>query len=357
MADFANVQPDEYKLLGCNFSAGRPFGIKGVTIHHMAGDLNAAQCNSIWAANGCSAHYSVDRNGYIVQHVNDTDRAYACGDGIGTGGGNDTTISIEHANSARGPWTVHEAAIESGAHLVAALCLYYGLGRPAWMVNVFPHKHWSSTACPGELAGSQRDHYMQRAVEWYDAMVGGTQPSAPTVQPAATPAAPSASQGAPGGFPRSTGARVPVHYSLHLKGGGWLDEVTDFGAGDDGFAGYPCRQHDLLCARVDRGTLKYQVHTVEDGWLDWVAKGDRNDTVNGCAGIAGHTIDGVRMYYVTPGGEEYKQAWYRSQTTARAGWLDTVCDDGTTYDSDDFAGMLGEPLDRLQVCVTDGNPY
>ena len=41
MADFANVQPDEYKLLGRNFSAGRPFGIKGVTIHHMAGDLNA----------------------------------------------------------------------------------------------------------------------------------------------------------------------------------------------------------------------------------------------------------------------------------------------------------------------------
>lgn len=201
MADFANVQPDEYKLLGCNYSAGRPFGIKGVTIHHMAGDLNADQCNGIWGANGCSAHYSVDRNGYIVQHVNDTDRAYACGDGIGSGGGNDTTISIEHANSARGPWTVHEAAIESGAHLVAALCLYYGLGRPAWMVNVFPHKHWSSTACPGELAGSQRDHYMQRAVEWYDAMVGGTQPSAPTVQPAATPRCAFGVAGRAGRFP------------------------------------------------------------------------------------------------------------------------------------------------------------
>ena len=40
MADFANVQPDEYKLLGCNFSAGRPFSIKGVTMllvtHRMA---------------------------------------------------------------------------------------------------------------------------------------------------------------------------------------------------------------------------------------------------------------------------------------------------------------------------------
>lgn len=151
MADFANVQPDEYKLLGRNFSAGRPFGIKGVTIHHMAGDLNAGQCNGIWGANGCSAHYSVDRNGYIVQHVNDLDRAYACGDGIGTGRGNDTTISIEHANSGSNPWTVHEKAIESGAHLVAALCLYYGLGRPEWCKNVFPHRYWSATACPASL--------------------------------------------------------------------------------------------------------------------------------------------------------------------------------------------------------------
>lgn len=354
MADFANVQPDEYKLLGRNFSAGRPFGIKGVTIHHMAGDLNAVQCNGIWGANGCSAHYSVDRNGYIVQHVNDLDRAYACGDGIGTGRGNDTTISIEHANSGSNPWTVHEKAIESGAHLVAALCLYYGLGRPEWCKNVFPHRYWSATACPGELAGSQRDHYMQRAQAWYDAMKGG---KAPAPSAAAKPAAAKPSQAASGGFTKASGKRIPVHYSLHLKGGGWLDEVTDFGAGDNGFAGYPCRQHDLLCARVDRGTLKYQVHTIEDGWLDYVSKGDRNDTVNGCAGIAGHTIDGVRMYYVTPGGEEYKQAWYRSQTTARAGWLDTVCDDGSTYGGDDYAGFYGEPLDRLQVCVTDGNPY
>lgn len=202
MADFANVQPDEYKLLGCNFSAGRPYGIKGVTIHHMAGDLNAAQCNSIWAANGCSAHYSVDRNGYIVQHVNDTDRAYACGDGIGSGRGNDTTISIEHANNSSNPWTVHEKAIESGAHLVAALCLYYGLGRPEWCKNVFPHRYWSSTACPGELAGSQRDHYMQRAQAWYDAMKSGS-----ALAPSASPVRPA--QGTPAASPRAPAHACP----------------------------------------------------------------------------------------------------------------------------------------------------
>lgn len=169
--------------------------------------------------------------------------------------------------------------------------------------------------------------------------------------------APVTTPGNGGGSSQGTSDRVPVHYSLRLKNGAWLDEVTDFGAGDNGFAGYPNHQHDLLCARVDRGELKYQVHTVEDGWLGYVTRGDRNDTVNGCAGIPGHTIDGVRMYYTTPGGETLKQAWYRSQTTARAGWLGVVCDDGTSYGGDDYAGIYGEPLDRLQVCVTGRNPY
>ena len=168
MADFENVQPDEYKYLGCNYNPGRPQGIHGITIHHMAGNLSADDCNRVWANAGTSAHYSIDQNGYIVQHVDDTDRAWACGNAYA----NDVTISIEHANDNSDPWTVFPAAIESGAHLVAALCKAYDLGRPEWMVNVFPHKHWSSTACPGELAGSQNAQYMQRSQEWYDAMTG-----------------------------------------------------------------------------------------------------------------------------------------------------------------------------------------
>lgn len=178
MADFENIQPDEYKLLGKNYAPGRPYGIKSITWHHMAGDLDADGCNNVWRKAGTSAHYSIDRNGYIVQHVHDMDRAYACGDGIGRGsGGNDKSISLEFANDRRGPWTVHPAAIEAGAHMTAALCKAYGLGRPEWMVNVFPHKHWSATACPGELAGSQNAEAMRRAQEWYDAMTDGTAPA------------------------------------------------------------------------------------------------------------------------------------------------------------------------------------
>lgn len=152
--------------------------------------------------------------------------------------------------------------------------------------------------------------------------------------------------------------KVNVTYGLKPKNGGWLDPVTNFGAGDNGFAGLPNHQHDLLYIRVDYGSLQYRVHTLEDGWLPWVYKGDPNDTVNGCAGIVGHTIDKVQMIYLTPAGEPYQQAYYRTQTTQRANWLDVCCDDGNSialYDG--WAGMPGEPLDRLQIGIASGSPF
>lgn len=173
MKDWDACDADEVKLLGQNYASGRPYGIDYITIHHMAGDLDADGCNRAWRASGASAHYSVDRDGVVCQHVWDGDRAYACGDGVGIGsGGNDRSISIEHANDGLNPWTVYPKALEEGAHLVAALCRLYGLGRPEWMGNVFPHKHWAATACPGELAGSQNAEYMARAQYWYDVMTG-----------------------------------------------------------------------------------------------------------------------------------------------------------------------------------------
>lgn len=154
-------------------------------------------------------------------------------------------------------------------------------------------------------------------------------------------------------------ATVNVYYSLHQQGVGWLDEVKNFGSGSNGFAGNPNHKHDLVSMRVDSGMLKYQVHVVGGGWLGWVSKGDRTDTVNGCAGIVGKTIDAVKAIYITPSGKSYKQAWYRGQTTARSGWLGVVADDGNTFPAypDTYAGVFGEPLDRLQIKIDDGDPF
>lgn len=155
-------------------------------------------------------------------------------------------------------------------------------------------------------------------------------------------------------FPKSTGKSVNIHYALHNRYGSWNDTVTDFNDSDsDGFAGAPYGYHDMLIAWADTGTLRYRVHTEESGWLGWVQTADYNDSVNGMAGIWGQTIDGVQMYYITPDGD-YKQVYYRSQDVAHVGYWDEVCDDGSTYGGDDYAGMYGYALDRLQCYVSDG---
>lgn len=158
--------------------------------------------------------------------------------------------------------------------------------------------------------------------------------------------------------PTTPSANVNVTYALRTLNGSWLDSVTNFGSGDDGFAGTPNGQHDLLTVGVSHGSVKYRVHTMGVGWNDWVTESDKNDTVNGCAGVEGAPIDGVQIVYITPDGEEYQQAYYRSQTTKRTGWLGVCCDDGTSIQGfDGYAGMLGEPLDRLQISINSANPF
>ena len=325
MADFENIEPDEYKYLGQNYNSGRPWGIKYITIHHMAGDFDADTCNRIWRGAGTSAHYSIDRNGYIVQHVDDGDRAWACGDGLGWGsGGNDCSISIEHANNNSDPWTVYDAAIESGAHLTAALCKAYGLGRPEWDVNVMPHQHWSSTACPGELYGSQKNRYIQRAQEWYDAMCNGTEPSPAPVENTTSE---------PEYTPTPSGDIPSVRYRAYTQNSGWLAEMVDRydtgGSGDD-FAG---DGSPITYLAIDMPGW-YQVCTVNQGWLPQVYSYDVNDFENGCAGD-GSPITAIRCYYETQNPNSTGWLKIRYAVNDLAEMEDTTDTGGS---GDDFAG-------------------
>ena len=150
---------------------------------------------------------------------------------------------------------------------------------------------------------------------------------------------------------------ITVTYALRSLNGGWLDNVTNFGSGDNGFAGIPNQQHDYLTVSVNHGSVKYRVKTAQDGWLGWVSDSNRNDLSNGAAGIAGHAITGVQIVYNTPAGEDYQQAYYRSQTTQRIGWLHVCADDGSIPGLYRWSGMDGEPLDRLQIKISPSNPF
>ena len=164
--NFDTLEADVNMLVPVHYTSGRGGNqIEYIGIHYNAGDLTVEGCYNVWLTREASAHYQIESNGRTGQLVWDGNTAWA----LGNFSANQKSINIEHANKPDG--TITEACLDTGAHLVAALCKYYGLGRPEWDVNVFPHKHFSATSCPGQIYGSQKDAYIQRAQMWYDKMV------------------------------------------------------------------------------------------------------------------------------------------------------------------------------------------
>lgn len=166
--DWKNLNADVNCILSKHFTSGRGGNkINKVIIHYNAGDLTVEGCYSVWQTREASAHYQVESSGRIGQLVWDSDTAWHAGNWSA----NQTSIGIEHANKSGG--YVTDECLDAGAHLTAAVCAYYGLGRPQWKKNVFPHSYFSATSCPGRLQDEQNEAYMTRAQQWYDSMVDG----------------------------------------------------------------------------------------------------------------------------------------------------------------------------------------
>ena len=135
------LDADVNKILNKHFTKGRSGKkVNKIVVHYNAGDLSIDGCYSVWQTREASAHYQVESGGRIGQLVWDSDTAWHASNWDA----NCTSIGIEHANKADG--TITEACLDAGAHLVAALCKHFGLGRPQWLVNVFPHKYFAATS-------------------------------------------------------------------------------------------------------------------------------------------------------------------------------------------------------------------
>lgn len=184
MKSWDKLEPDQVKLLTKHFTPGRGGQkIQHVTLHHMAMIGGLQECWNVWQSREASAHYTVDPNGVIGQAVWDRDTPWANANLLS----NQRTIAIEHSNSAgaASDWTISEKTREEGAHLVAAICKYYQLGRPVSGQNVRFHSIESGgqTGCPWHLrpGGKYHDSYIRRAQYWYDQMT--SKKPAPAPQP------------------------------------------------------------------------------------------------------------------------------------------------------------------------------
>lgn len=167
--DYLRVEPDLYALLPsypARFTRGRRAKIEYITRHHTAGKLDAAGINRVWRDREASAHYLVDPTGRISQHVNDVDTAWSNASAYS----NARSISIEHSNDGGFDWSISDETIVNGARWAAALCLFYGLGRPVYGRNIRDHKEFSGTSCPYHLAkgGKYHDRWMAESQRFYD---------------------------------------------------------------------------------------------------------------------------------------------------------------------------------------------
>ena len=185
MKSWSDLEPDKYVRVGSHrYTAGRSRPIDRIIIHHnAANNWSTEQVRDLWNnSREASAHYQVESNGVIGQIVDDKNTAWhAANADI-----NARSIGIEHANISGPPrWQISDATVEEGAHLTAALCHGYKLGRPQWGKNVFGHSQFAATSCPHQLNPGGEDHarYMQRAQYWFDQM---TNPN-PAPAPAPTP--------------------------------------------------------------------------------------------------------------------------------------------------------------------------
>lgn len=180
--DFENLRADVNRILTKHYTPGRGGRrIDKVVVHYNAANLSIEGCYSVWQSRKASAHYQVEEGGRIGQLVHDWDTAWHAGNFTV----NQSSIGIEHANRPDG--TISPACLDAGAHLVAALCKIYSLGRPEWGKNVFPHKHFAATSCPGQIYGSQKHEYIKRAQYWYGVMMGGAAPAPAPAVPAPAP--------------------------------------------------------------------------------------------------------------------------------------------------------------------------
>lgn len=141
-----------------------------------------------------------------------------------------------------------------------------------------------------------------------------------------------------------------VTYAVKLENGRVLPAVRNL----EDYAGIHGQKIVGLAAKVDNGHIKYQVHTLNGGWLPYVDGYDWNDFNNGYAGN-GKVIDAIRVYYTTPQiiakNRGYLEAVYRVSPINKSNYFDWQHDDVVNPKMDGYAGAFGTPIDAVQIHI------
>lgn len=161
-----------------NYTKGREGAkIDKIIVHHAATtSFDGIAATFQRPGRRASAHYGVGRNGAIDQYVQEGDIAWHCGNWAA----NKTSIGIENVNSSGAPaWDIAEDTFNTLVDLIRDIATRNGLMPVKVGVNLFGHKQFMATACPGQLY--DRLHEIARLVN------GGSGGSVTPTPPPTTP--------------------------------------------------------------------------------------------------------------------------------------------------------------------------
>lgn len=298
-----------YPAYSGNYTKGRSGRkIEAITIHHMAGKLTAEQCGRIFQTVGRngSSHYGIGYNGEIANYVDESNTAWT----NSNWDSNCKSITIETSNDQiGGDWHVSDKSLNSLIKLVADIAKRNNLGKLIKGKNLTWHSMFANTSCPGTYLMSKIDYIIEQANK-----INAAKPI------------------------------VNVYYRVKTKQNGWLDEVKNL----NDYAGLGRATITGFMVKVDRGSVWYQAHIKNVGWLPRVTGYNTRDFYNGWAGND-KPIDCVRIYYNTPqdiiATSGYKKAKYRINS------LPWQYDDEKIKEQDGFAGNMGQNAYRLEIII------
>lgn len=139
---------------------------------------------------------------------------------------------------------------------------------------------------------------------------------------------------------------IDVYY--RAKTDRWWDEVHDrtdwAGAGDN-------KAITGIAIKVSKGSVKYQVHLLNGGWLSEVDGYNINDYNNGYAGDGKTPIDAIKAVFYTPDGYKYQCLYMKVSPQGMSDFYPVQIDDQTVNGQDGYAGCFGKYIDKVQLWV------
>lgn len=322
-----------YKRLTSKHSGVRKQPIDTISIHCVVGKWTAKKGCDYFATTDreASCNYVVGKDGSIGLCVEEKNRSWC----TSSPANDNRAVTIEVASETKHPYKITDEAYAALIKLCADICKRNGIEELKWKgnksligkvdkQNMTVHRWFSNKACPGDYLYNLHDEIAKEVNE----ILRKERQEKETVEP----------------------AKVNVTYAVKIEGGKILPAVRNL----EDYAGIENEEIVGVAIKVDKGSIRYQVHELDGDWLPWVTGYDWKDHENGYAGN-GNPIDAIRVYYKTPsdlvknGG--YREAKYRISPFGSDKYYPWQLDDSTKNGMDGYAGAFGREIDKIQIVI------